>query len=178
MTKLFVCAAFALLTFASCKKDVSTKVTEQQPSNGNNAALASDRDVTTLASNISNGDQIVRVDLTGQPAIENPCTGEPLTFLSGILQLNIAPDGQSIRSTTVSNLVVQDAAGTIYHGVLAVHFEQKGSISKGTFSFTATYILNSQGGGDHIRLHETFIIIINANGVLTVGFDKLTIDCN
>jgi hypothetical protein len=169
MKKIFICAAFALLTFASCKKDLSTNTGDRQPAVTSNA---------TLASSTSHADAIVRIDLTGQPAIENPCTGEPLTFLSGILQLNIAPDGQSIRSTTVSNLVVQDAAGTIYHGVLAVTFEQKGSISQGTFSFTLTYILNSQGGGDHIRLHETFIIVINANGVLTVGFDKVTVDCH
>ena len=169
MKKFFICAAFALSTLASCKKDLSTNAGDRQP------AITSD---ATATSATSKSDVIVRFDLTGQPAIDNFCTGETLTFVSGILQLNIAPDGQSIRSTTVSNLVVQDAAGTIYHGVLAVTFEQKGSISKGTFSFTATYILNSQGGGDHIRLHETFIIVVNANGVFTVEFDKVTVDCH
>ena len=178
MKKFFIGAALALFGLVSCKKDLSSDVTRQQPSNSGNAALASNRDVTQLASNTSNADAIVRIDLAGQDAIPNPCTGEPLTFVSGILQLNIAPDGFSIRSTTVSNLVVQDAAGTIYHGVLAVHFEQKGSISKGTFSFTQTYILNAEGGSGQFRLHETFIIIVNANGVFTVGFDKFTLDCN
>ena len=174
MKKIFICAVFALLTLASCKKDLSTNAGDLQPANTSNATSVAAASVSTT----SNADAIVRIDLTGQPAIENFCTGEPLTFLSGILQLNIAPDGQSIRSTTVSNLVVQDAAGTIYHGALAVTFESKGSISQGTFSFTQTYILNPQGGGDHLRLHETFIIVVNANGVLTVGFDKLTLECH
>ncbi len=179
MKKFFICTAFALLTLASCQKDLSTNVTEQQPSNGSNAALASNRDVTKLVSNTSNGDVIVRIDLTGQQAtVPNPCTGGPLTFLSGILQLNIAPDGYSIRSTVITNLVIQDADGTIYHGVYVATFEQKGSPFQGTFSNTYKLILNPQGGGTNVTLHGILIITVNSNGVLTAIVDKFTLDCH
>jgi len=177
MKKFFICAVFALLTLASCKKDLSTNVTEPQPSNVSNAALASDRDVTKLASKTSNGDQIVRIDLTGQQ-FENPCNGGTLTVLSGILQFNIAPDGFTIRSTVTSRLVMQDAAGNIYHGVFVETFGQNGTISHGTIHDTLRFILNPQGGGTKLTLHSMFQITVNANGVVTADVEHFTLDCH
>src|SRR5215213_371917 len=133
MKKFLICAAFALLTLASCKKNLSANVIEERPSIVSNAASA------------SNADQVVRIDLTGQQ-FTSPCTGGTLTVLSGMRQFNIAPDGYSIRSTVDSHVVIQDAAGTIYHGVFVETFEQNGTISKGTVSNTVRFILNPQGG--------------------------------
>lgn len=177
MKKLFTCAGLALLTLTSFKKDVSANITRHQRSLVSNAALAANQDVTTFEYNTSDGDQIVRIDLAGQQFISD-CTGETLTVLSGILQFNIAPDGYSIRSTVNSHLVMQDAAGTIYHGVYVATFEQKGSISQGTFSNTYKFILNPQGGGTNLALHGILIITVNANGVFTAVVDKFMLDCS
>jgi len=164
MKKFFICAVFALLTLASCKKELSSSVTEEEPTVANNTSAASNRD------------QIVRVDLTGQQ-FENPCTGGALTVLSGILQFNIAPDGFTIRSTVNSQLVMQDAAGTIYHGVFVETFGQHGSISQGTLHDTLRFILNPEGGGNRLRLQSVLHITVNANGVFTATVDQFTLDC-
>ena len=167
MKKFFMCAIFALLTLASCKKDLSTDPTGQQPS------------VEPTAMSESNRDVIVRTDVTGQVVtVPNPCTGGPLTFLSGKLQLNIAPDGQSIRSTTISQMVVQDDSGNIYHGVYVETFELTGSILQGTLSNTFKLILNPQGGGTNVTLHGVLHITINANGIFTVVVDPFILDCH
>ena len=177
MKKFFIYAVFALLILASCKKDVSTNLTEQQTSAEVNAGLASNNAATSIESNSSNnGGQIVRIDITGQQ-FENPCTGGPLTVLSGILQFNIAPDGFTIRSTVNSRLVMQDAGGTIYHGVFVETFEEHGSILHGTLHDTLRFILNPQGGGSSLNLHSLLHITVNSNGVFTATVENFTLDC-
>jgi len=174
MKKFFICAAFALLTLASCKKDVSTDLTEQQSPIETNATSTSNGAANNFESN--NGGQIVRVDITGQQ-FTNPCTGGSLTVLSGILQFNIAPDGITIRSTVNSLLVMQDADGNIYHGVFVETFEQNGSISHGTLHDTLRFILNPQGGGDKLTLHSVLHITVNANGIFTATVEQFTLAC-
>ena len=167
MKKFFTCAAFALFTLASCKKDLSTDLTANQPS------------VEPTAMSGSNRDVLVRLDVTGQQvSVPNPCTGSPLTFLSGKLQLNIAPDGQSIRSTTISQMVVQDDAGNIYHGVYVETFEFIVSELQGTLSNTFKLILNPQGGGTNVTLHGVLHVTVNANGVFTAIVDPFILECH
>ena len=119
----------------------------------------------------------MRIDITGQQFI-SPCTGGTLTVLSGILQFNIAPDGFTIRSTVNSHLVMQDDAGTIYHGVFVETFGQNGSILHGTLHDTLRFILNPQGGGTKLTLHSVLHITVNANGVFTAIVEKYTLDCH
>jgi len=167
MKKFFTCAVFALFTLASCKKDLSTDLTADQPSVEPTAISGSNRDV------------IVRIDVTGQQvSVPNPCTGGPLTFLSGKLQLNIAPDGQTIRSTTISQMVVQDDAGNIYHGVYVETFEFIVSELQGTLSNTFKLILNPQGGGTNVTLHGVLHVTVNANGVFTAIVDPFILECH
>lgn len=178
MKKFIICAVFALFTMASCKKDLATDAVEQQSSIESNAALSSNPGVPELESNkANNGDQIVRIDITGQQ-FTNPCTGGSLTVLSGILQFNIAPDGFTIRSTVNSRLVMQDEAGVIYHGVFVETFEQNGSILQGTLHDTLRFILNPQGGDTNLNLHSVLHITVNANGVFTATVEKFTLDCD
>jgi hypothetical protein len=167
MKKFFFYPVFAVLTLASCKKDLSADLTGQEPSVEPTVMSASNRDV------------IVRIDVTGQQvSVPNPCTGGPLTFLSGNLQLNIAPDGQSIRSTTISQMVVQDDAGNIYHGVYVETFEFIVSDVQGTLSNTFKLILSPQGGGTNVALHGVLHITVNANGIFTAIVDPFILDCH
>jgi len=98
--------------------------------------------------------------------------------LSGNLQLNIAPDGQTIRSTTISQMVVQDDAGIIYHGVYVETFEFIVSDVQGTLSNTFKLILNPQGGGTNVRLHGVLHVTVNANGVFTAIVDPFILECH
>lgn len=121
-----------------------------------------------------NGDTIVKVDVTGDQ-FANPCTGGTLTVLSGVLQFNIAPDGFSIRSTVIHN-VVRDDAGTIYHGIFVETFELK-SVSPGAFIDNFNWVLSPQGGGTNINIHGVLHISV-VNGVSTAVVDKFTLDCH
>src|SRR5688572_25374959 len=175
MKKALICAVFALLALASCKKDISSNVSEQGPSLLSTTVLESSPGMPTPQA--GNGDQIVRIDITGQQFL-NPCTGGTLTALSGILQFNIAPDGFTIRSTVNSRLVMQDDNATIYRGVFVETFEQKGSIAQGILHDTLRFILNSQSGGKPIHLHSVLHITVNANGDLTAMVEKFSLDCD
>ena len=166
MKKFFISASITLLTLTSCEKDLSSNPNGDQSSP---KALAA-----SLAT--PKKDVIVRIDLTGQQ-IGNECEGGTLTFLSGILQFNIAPDGVTIRSTVNSQLVMQDANGTIYHGVFVETFGLNGSILHGTVHDTLRFILNPQGGGSKLQLHSMFHITVNANGVFTANVENFTLEC-
>lgn len=128
-------------------------------------------------------DTIVKIDLTGTGIpFEDACsTVAPLTFSSGFLQFNIAPDGITVRSTIISNLVVRDAAGTIYHGGFVQTFEtipvpQQTGAPEG-FNFTTLFILNPQGAGTNINVHGVFHGSL-VNGVPTLLVEQFTVACH
>ena len=171
MKRYVIYVVLSLLTLTSCKKNIST---EQQSAIETDALYASGSNAAELT---TNKEQVVRVDITGGQ-FQNPCTGGTLTVLRGILQFNIAPDGVTIRSTVNSRLVMQDAAGTIYHGVFVETFGLNGSISKGTVHDTLRFVLNPEGGGTNLHLHSMFHITINANGVFTVDISQFTLSCS
>jgi hypothetical protein len=160
MKKLLILCAIAFLAFNSCKKETATNL--------NQAANSSDQSLTTTsASASSNGDIVVKVDFTGFQ-LENSCTGEIMTALSGDAVLNFAPDG-NLRSVEIHNFVFQAPDGTIYHNNYIATFELIG-----TSGFINTYkmISNPQGSGTHWILQGQLKVTD-----FTVQFDKLFIKC-
>ncbi len=159
MRKYLLFFTLVCISFYSCQKNVALNAPQQFPEIASNAAHATS----------SSGDIIFKDDLTGVP-IQNECTGEIMTALSGDAVGNLAPDGVTLRSLTIHNFVFESADGTIYHNNYVITFELIG-----TDGYINTYkmISNPQGGGMHLVLHGE-LKVNNSD----VQFDKFVMKCN
>jgi hypothetical protein len=157
MKKFLVLNTLAMLLFISCQKEVAI----------NSPGRAS---VSNLSS--SSGDIVVKDDLTGFQ-LENLCTGEIMTAISGDAVLNFSADG-NLRSLTIHNFVFQTADGTIYRNNYIFTFELTGSTG---LINTYRMISNPQGTGTHWVMQGEFKVIWDINGNNTVQFDKFFLKC-
>ncbi len=161
--KQFIITIMAVIFFSSCKKETSMS-SQQLPSVVSNSTVNN----TTASNSTSQGETIVRIDLTGQTVVD-PCTGQTLTILSGDLINNIAPDGISVRLSQIHNFVLQAADGTITSTHFVSTFELIGS---GGFINTYKIISHSQDNGTHLVLQGQFKVTN-----FTVQFDKFFLKC-
>ncbi len=163
--KKIIIPIIVFIIFSSCKKEAATSSQQLSQAVTN----------STVSNSTSHKDVIVRDDLTGFQ-LENSCTGEILTALSGDITFNFAPDG-SLRLIEVHNFILQAPNGTIYRNHYVATFELIGA---GGFINTYKMISNpQQGDGTHWVLQGQFKVAGSVNGAPpTVQFDKFFIKCN
>jgi len=177
MKKIFIFTAIASTVFISCQKETSLATAPSTKTSG-----------VTLKSSQStdpNNATVFTFDLAGAlypiDPIDNLCTGLPLTFLSGTGQVAAHQDSKPWNFTlNFKDIVVQDAAGTIYRGsgTNTYQFPQDyNDTAPWELNNTSNFNLTTAGGGNNLRLHVVFKITVNANNVLTVVFNKTTVTC-
>jgi hypothetical protein len=167
MKKIFICAAFALVTLGSCNKEATNIASEQVPAIAANSTANSAADTTMLH---------LKVDVTGS-TFPNGCTNEDMLIISGVFFLNTHQDG-TVASVNLHNFVLQSADGTIYRGIWVTTFQVTTSLpDPGAFNNTYKVIFTTSGGGNNFVLIGLFHIAENANGEFTVVIDNFTAGC-
>ncbi len=174
MKKVFIITAFAFVTLASCRKELSydafehaTDASKQFSSIVNNSRSTSAADPTR---------QHLKIDLTGL-TFRNDCTGEQMLIKSGIVNVNLHQDGQ-VASINIHNFVLESSNGTVYRGIFVINYTATGN-SNGVNTLHNTYkaIFTTPGGGNNSVLIGVFHITINANEVTTAFIDNFRAGC-
>lgn len=116
--------------------------------------------------------------LTGQ----NPCTGADIASeaASGTVVNHVTffPAGDEVWSTftETGKVTVTDSNGVTYTGHVTAWGNFNMNEQNANNSFTLTVMLAGSDGSS-ITLHEVQHFALNANGVVTVNFDRPTLSC-
>jgi hypothetical protein len=161
MKKFFTFLTPVIFALTSCQKEVATNSSANSVKNSSPAISAS-----------SNGDIIVKDDLTGLQVM-NFCTGETLTATQGTAIINIAPDG-NLRSINVHDVVFTDIYGNVYRGIYVVTFTP---IGLDGFNNTYKMVLSPQGGTNHMVLQGELHVFPTGTGGFNAVIDKFFIKC-
>lgn len=112
----------------------------------------------------------------------NPCTGAAIVSDQGdgtmVNHVTYFPAGDEAWGTftETGQLTVADSSGVTYTGHLALwgNFNTNEQNSNNTFTLT---IKLTGSDGSAITVHEAQHFALNAGGVVTVNFDKMTLTC-
>jgi hypothetical protein len=115
----------------------------------------------------------------------NPCTGSAITSFDAFGNVvehitYFLEDGQMTEVwatfTETGKVTITDAAGVTYTGHFTVwgNFNLNERNTNNTFTLT---IKLTGSDGSTISAHETQHFALNANGVVTVDFDKMSLTC-
>src|SRR3954447_26829814 len=115
-----------------------------------------------------------------EPDATNPCTGAPGTAVFVGNQVNHVtyfPAGDEVWATfteTGKLTVTWDGVTSAGHATAWGNFNMNEKSSNNTFTLT---IHASAPDGSTVTGHEVTHMALNANGQVTVSFDKLTFSC-
>lgn len=137
--------------------------------------------LTTLAFAGNLGQLDVPINVT----VTNPCNGE-FVDLSGVLHLDatITVNGNTTHVTSQANAQgvtgIGEVTGDVYHGTGVTRADQNVRLVNG--SANATFIdrfdIVGTGGVPGFSVHETTHITFDANRIMTVSFDNLSMTCH
>jgi hypothetical protein len=112
----------------------------------------------------------------------NPCTGADIVSVNAsgtvVNHVTFFPAGDEVWATftETGKITVLDSNNVTYTGHLTVwgNFNMNEKNSNNTFTLT---IMLSGSDGSSITAHEVQHFALNANGVVTVSFDRMTLTC-
>jgi hypothetical protein len=166
MKKILIITALAFITLDSCKKEAGFLEEVRQEIRVSNSPF--DPGWPQPGPDI-----IQRIDLTGFQ-VENLCTGETLTALSGDAIVNLTPEGHA-RLIEVHNFILQAPDGTMYRNNYIATFELIGT-DFGSIN-TFRMISNPQyGDGTHWILQGTAKVYLK-DGVPTIQVENIFMKC-
>jgi hypothetical protein len=121
---------------------------------------------------------------TFDPGLEgpNPCTGADIVSAeavgNGVMHVTFFPDGDEVWATftLTGKVTVIDSNGVTYTGHLTIWGNFNLNEKNSNFTFTLTIKLSGSDGST-ITAHEVQHFALNANGVVTVDFDRMTLTC-
>lgn len=116
---------------------------------------------------------VVEVD----PGNQNPCSGAvgtlTLTY-NDVFHGTVLTNGTSWFTGTITgslSFVPDDVSNPSYTGHFSQWFGDENNLRNGVES--STFNVTAQGSdGSHLNFHDTAVAVVNANGVITVSFDK------
>jgi hypothetical protein len=109
----------------------------------------------------------------------NPCTGEPATItttFNAVFHITEFADGTvRVTGTTTGTFLADtiDASRPDFSGRFTSWFGFNGNTKNATGTSTFT-VVGKGTDGSRLRFHETASFTLNANGEVTVEFDKVT----
>jgi len=112
----------------------------------------------------------------------NPCSGSDIVSSAavgnGVMHETFFPAGDEVWATftETGKVTVADSSGVTYTGHLTAwgNFNLNEKNSNNSFTFS---IELSGSDGSTITAHEVQHFALNANGVVTVDFDRMTLTC-
>jgi hypothetical protein len=112
----------------------------------------------------------------------NPCSGAAIVSESGsgttVNHVTFFPAGDEVWATftQTGSVTLTDSNGVTYTGHITMwgNFIMNQQNSNNTFTFSLRLIGSD---GSSITAHEVDHFALNANGVVTVSFDKMTLTC-
>ncbi len=115
-----------------------------------------------------------------EPNATNPCTGAPgVAEFTGnaVMHVTFFPAGDEVWATfteTGKVTVVWDGVTFTGHATAWGNFNMNEQNANSEFTLT---IRVSAADGSSVTGHETAVFVLNANGQVTVNFDKLSFTC-
>jgi len=138
--------------------------------------------VLFFAGSISAG-VIANVAVPFEQVIEIPCAGESV-LLTGFLHILVTETADANGSLhTTTHFQPMGAVGTglttgdVYHATGITRDEANGLEVPFETTFVNNFRIIGPGTGNNFLVHEVFHVTINANGVITVLADHLSVDC-
>lgn len=112
----------------------------------------------------------------------NPCTGADIVSVNAsgtvVNHVTFFPAGDEVWATftETGKITVLDSNNVTYTGHLTVwgNFNMNEKNANNTFTLT---IMLAGSDGSSITAHEVQHFALNANGVVTVNFDRMTLTC-
>ena len=116
-----------------------------------------------------------------EPDATNPCTGAPgvATFDGNAVEhVTYFPDSDEVWATftETGKVTLIDSNGVTYTGHITAWGNFNMNEQNSNNSFTLTVMLAGSDGSS-ITVHEVQHFALNANGVVTVNFDRPTLSC-
>jgi len=154
------------------------------------AAVASIVAVAPAFAGSPNGQTVTETDHVHgsfyEPAATNPCTGDTFNGGQGALfdgnlvnHVTYFSNSDEVWSTFTETGAIQatdDGTGVTYSGHATAWGNFNMNEKNGTSAFTLTiHLLGSDGSS--LAAHETTAFATNANGDVTVNFDKFSLTC-